>query len=124
MAEGAMTDHQFRDRRWEHRDMARLIGLTELAVDPELAGRAPGSMPSRIELRFADGSEAAEECLYHPGHSFAGTGLDEAVVRGKFARVAGPRLGAEGVAAVSAAVLGPGGDGLAGLMALLRGAGG
>ena len=78
MIEGAMTDEQFRDRRWEKPDMTRLIELTELTVDPGLAARAPGSMPSRIAVSFADGSTIEKECLFDPGHSFPDTGLDAA----------------------------------------------
>jgi len=82
-----MTDRQFRDRRWEMPDMTRLIEVTELSVDPKLAERAPGSMPSRIRVSFADGSIAEKECLYQPGHSFADRGLDEAVVHEKFTNI-------------------------------------
>jgi len=104
MAEGEMTDRQFRDRRWEMPDMTRLIEVTELSVDPSLAERAPGSMPSRIRVSFADGSVAEKECLYQPGHSFADRGLDEVVVNEKFTRIAEKHLTVDQAERISAEV--------------------
>ncbi|WP_186766567.1 MmgE/PrpD family protein [Puniceibacterium confluentis] len=92
MAEGAMTDDQFRERRWENPDMVRLIEMTELSVEPGLAERAPGSMPSRIEVTFDDGSQVAEECLFHPGHSDPDRGLDADAVCQKYDEVVRPHL--------------------------------
>ncbi|WP_159588225.1 MmgE/PrpD family protein [Chelativorans xinjiangense] len=92
MVEGAMTDRQFRDRRWEAPDMRRLIDLTELRVEPGLAERAPGSMPSRVRVTFEDGSTELQECLYDPGHSFPERGLNEAVVVEKFMAIAIRRM--------------------------------
>jgi 2-methylcitrate dehydratase len=104
MAEGAMTDEQFRDHRWEHPDMKRLIDVTELSVDPDLATRAPGSMPSRIILTFDDGSQIEQECLFHPGHSFPDKGLDQKVVFKKFEGIARSRLDTEHIERISEAV--------------------
>jgi 2-methylcitrate dehydratase len=94
MTEGAMTDDQFRDRRWEHDDMTALIEKTELSVDPGFAVRAPGSMPTRVAVTFRDGGRVEEECLYHPGHSFPDRGLNADVVMRKFDDFAGPMLSA------------------------------
>lgn len=105
MAEGAMTDEQFRDNRWDHPDMKRLIEITDLMVDPDLAARAPGSMPSRIRVIFSDGSVTEQECLYHPGHSFPDRGLDEAAVVSKFRTITSERMDGANVDALASAVL-------------------
>lgn len=123
MAEGEMTDRQFRDRRWEQADMVRLIEATDLSVDAGLAGRAPDAMPCRIRVRFADGSVAENECLYQPGHSFPERGLDPAVVEAKFRRVARGRLDDIRAGRVRDEVMALGGGRIDGLMALLREAG-
>ncbi|MBF9033044.1 hypothetical protein HKCCE2091_02240 [Rhodobacterales bacterium HKCCE2091] len=120
MAEGAMTDEQFRDRRWEHPDMTRLIEATELMVDPDLAARAPGSMPSRIRVVFDDGSEVVQECLYHPGHSFPDRGLDEDAVLSKFHAITDARMGAENATALAGDVLALGQGGIGPVMDRLR----
>ncbi|WP_425284488.1 hypothetical protein [Aliiruegeria lutimaris] len=106
MAEGAMTDAQFRDRRWEHADMTRLIDVTELSVDPDLAARAPGSMPSRIVVSFDDGRTVEQECLFHPGHSFPDKGLDEEVVNEKFEEIARFRMDENLILRIQDAVMG------------------
>lgn len=120
MAEGAMTDAQFRDRRWEHPDMLRLIEATELSVEPGLAERAPGSMPSRIEVTMEDGATVSEECLFHPGHSFPDRGLDAGAVCGKYDEVVGPHLGARVRDDLREAVLDFEARDIAAIMALLR----
>lgn len=120
MAEGEMTDRQFRNRRWEDPDMTRLIGLTELSVDPGLAARAPGSMPSRIRVSFADGRIAERECLYQPGHSFIDRGLNAAVVEQKFNRIAGELYDDEQLAQIRDEVMGLDKRGIGTLMGLLR----
>ena len=73
--------------------MVRLIEATELAVEPGFAERAPGSMPSRIEVTFDDGSDAVRECLFHPGHSFPDRGLSPDAVCRKYDQIAGPHIG-------------------------------
>jgi 2-methylcitrate dehydratase len=120
MAEGAMTDDQFRDRRWDHPDMVRLIALTELKVEKGLAERAPGSMPSRLRVSFSDGSVVEEEVLYHPGHSFPDRGLDEAVVVDKFMSIAVERMAASRAEDVAEDVLGLSVGTVEPLMTMLR----
>lgn len=105
LVDGAMTDAQFTGERWNDPVMKRLIDLTEMTVDPGMAARAPGSMPSSLEVIFADGSSVKRECLYHPGHSFPDKGLDEAVVLEKFRRIAADALSGEAINRVAKAVL-------------------
>ena len=123
MAEGSMTDAQFRDRRWEHPDMTRLIEVIELAVEPGLAERAPGSMPSRIEVSFDDGSKVEQECLFHPGHSDPLVGLNADVVRRKFDEVTGPHLDDTRRAELAEAVLDFESRDIGAIMGLLRASG-
>ena len=120
MAEGAMTDAQFRDRRWEQPDMLRLIEATDLTVEPGLAERAPGSMPSRIEVTLDDRSVVSEECLFHPGHSFPDRGLDAAAVCRKYDEVVGPHLSDATRKALREAVLDFETRDIAAIMTLLR----
>ena len=120
MIEGAMTDEQFRHRRWEDRDMVRLIDLTELKVEAGLAERAPGSMPSRLRVSFGDGSVEEEEVLYHPGHSFPDRGLDETVVVDKFMTIATERMSAPQAEKIAAEILGLSEGPVAPLMTMLR----
>lgn len=49
-------------------------------------------MPCRLQVRLAGGEDLIGECLYPPGHSFADSGLDRAVVEAKFHEVAGAVL--------------------------------
>lgn len=120
MVEGSMTDDQFRDRRWEKPDMTHLIELTELSVDPELAARAPGSMPSRIVITFKDGSRLEEECLFDPGHSFPDKGLDATVVQRKFEEIVSARLTATEVASIAGNVMSLDSNGVEPLLKALR----
>ena len=120
MVEGRMTDEQFRDRRWEKPDMTHLIDLTKLSVDPGLAARAPGSMPSRIAVTFADGSRIEEECLFDPGHSFPDKGLDEKVVQQKFRDIAFERITGDQIEGIVEAVNGIEATGLTPLIQALR----
>lgn len=124
MAEGAMTDHQFRDRRWEHPDMVRLIRLTEMKTDPDLAGRAPGSMPSQLRVTLSDGSVIEQECLFHSGHSHPDKGLDAEAVSQKFMTIATERMTDADAEALAGAALNLTAQPVTDVMARLRNLGG
>lgn len=123
MVDGAMTDAQFDAERWRDPLMQRLIGLTEMKTDPGLAACAPDSMPSRLRVTFDDGSSVERESLYHPGHSFPGRGLDDAVVVAKFRQTAAAALDVDAAARVAGAVMALETGDVGTMMSLLRKAG-
>jgi len=84
LADGALTEHQFANRRWLEPDTRALTAKVELKTSTEIGQRAPGSMPARIEVHLDGGERLVSECLYPPGHSFPERGLDRNVTVRKF----------------------------------------
>jgi len=84
LADGALTEHQFANRRWLEPEMRALTVKVELETSTEIVQRAPGSMPARIEVHLDGGERLVSECLYPPGHSFPERGLDRDVTVQKF----------------------------------------
>jgi 2-methylcitrate dehydratase len=119
LLEGAMGDHQYRDRRWEHADVVRLIELTEMEVTEDLAVRGTGAMPARITVTLTDGTVLTEECLFDSGHSFPREGLNAEAVTGKFAAITAPFLTEDRAQQIRAAVFAFETTDIADLMALL-----
>lgn len=88
LLDGELTHHQFDGERWaKDQAVRRLMECVNLEVSPELAKRAPDSMPCGLRVRLAGGEDIVMECLYPPGHSFVDRGLDLAVVEAKFHEV-------------------------------------
>ncbi|WP_323013843.1 MmgE/PrpD family protein [Devosia sp.] len=120
MVEGALGDHQYRDRRWEHEDIVRLIELTQMEVSEDLARRAPGAMPARIAVTLADGTVLTEECLFDSGHSFPDRGLSPDAVISKFTTITAPFISQDRSQRIRAAVENFETTEIASLMALLQ----
>jgi 2-methylcitrate dehydratase len=93
LVDGALTEHQFADKRWLEPEMAALTAKVELQTSAEIVARAPGSMPARVEVRLDSGERLVSECLYPPGHSFPERGLDRDVTVRKFYDVTDGLLG-------------------------------
>jgi 2-methylcitrate dehydratase len=87
LVDGALTEHQFANRRWLEPDMRTLTAKVELKTSTEIVARAPGSMPARVEVHLDGGERLVSECLYPPGHSFPERGLDPDVTVRKFYEV-------------------------------------
>ena len=87
LLDGKLTLDQYDGERWTAPDVCRLMDKVSLQVSGEAANAAPDSMPCRLRVRLTSGETIATECLYPPGHSFPGRGLDEAVVEEKFREV-------------------------------------
>ena len=84
LVDGAVTEHQFADKRWLEPEMQALTAKVELETSAEITARAPGNMPARIEVDLDSGEHLVSECLYPPGHSFPERGLDRDVTVRKF----------------------------------------
>src|SRR5215468_3001850 len=56
LADGALTERQFANKRWLESKMRALTAKVELKTSTEIVARAPGSMPARIEVHL-DGGE-------------------------------------------------------------------
>jgi 2-methylcitrate dehydratase len=84
LADGALTEHQFANKRWLEPKIRALTAKVELKTSTEIVQRAPGSMPARVEVHLEGGERLASECLYPPGHSFPECGLDRDVTVRKF----------------------------------------
>jgi 2-methylcitrate dehydratase len=88
LLDGELTHKQFDGERWlNDAAVRRLMDVVTFEVSDELAAQAPGSMPCRLEIEFADGRQLAAECLYPKGHSFPDGGLRSSVVEEKFLSV-------------------------------------
>ena len=94
LVDGALTEHQFADKRWLQPEMRSLTAKVELKTSPEITVRAPDSMPARVEVHLEGGERLVAECLYPPGHSFPERGLDRDVTVGKFRSITDGALGA------------------------------
>jgi 2-methylcitrate dehydratase len=94
LIDGALTERQFTDKRWLQPEMRSLTAKVELKTSPEIALRAPESMPARVEVHLDSGERLVSECLYPPGHSFPDRGLDRDVTVDKFRGVTDGLLGA------------------------------
>lgn len=84
LLDGKLTLDQYDGERWTAPDVCRLMDKVTLLVSKDAANAAPDSMPCRLRVRLVGGETIATECLYPPGHSFPGRGLDESVVEQKF----------------------------------------
>jgi 2-methylcitrate dehydratase len=84
LLDGAFTERQFANKRWLQPEMQALIAKVELKTSSEIGGRAPGSMPARLEVELGSGERLVSECLYAPGHSFPERGLDRDITIRKF----------------------------------------
>jgi 2-methylcitrate dehydratase len=93
LVDGALTEHQFADKRWLDPQMRSLIAKVELTTSPEIIARAPDGMPARVEVHLDSGERLVSECLYPPGHSFPVRGLDRDVTIRKFYDVTAGLLG-------------------------------
>jgi 2-methylcitrate dehydratase len=94
LVDGALTEHQFADKRWLQPEMRALTAKVELKTSPEITVRAPDSMPARVEVHLDGGERLVSECLYPPGHSFPERGLDRDVTVSKFRGITEYALGA------------------------------
>jgi 2-methylcitrate dehydratase len=93
LADGALTERQFANKRWLQAEMRALTAKVELTTSAEIVARAPGSMPARVEVELDGGERLVSECLYPPGHSFPERGLDRDVTVDKFHEVSDGLLG-------------------------------
>ena len=84
LADGALTEQQFANKRWLESKMRALTAKVELKTSTEIVARAPGNMPARVEVHLEGGERLMSECLYPPGHSFPERGLDRDVTVAKF----------------------------------------
>jgi 2-methylcitrate dehydratase len=84
LVDGALTEHQFANKRWLQPEMRALAAKVELETSAEISVRAPDSMPARVEVELDSGERVVSECLYPPGHSFPERGLDRDVTVRKF----------------------------------------
>jgi|GEM_PF-866742 len=93
LVDGALTEHQFANKRWLQPEMRALVAKVELETSTEISVRAPDSMPARVEVELDSGERLVSECLYPPGHSFPERGLDRDVTVRKFYDVTDGLLG-------------------------------
>ncbi|HEY6259797.1 MAG TPA: MmgE/PrpD family protein [Xanthobacteraceae bacterium] len=84
LVDGALTERQLAAKRWLQPEMRALTAKVELKTSTEIVGRAPDSMPARVEVDLDGGERLVSECLYPPGHSFPERGLDRDVTVRKF----------------------------------------
>ena len=84
LADGALTELQFANKRWLEQKMRALTAKVELKTSTEIVQRAPGSMPARVEVSLDGGERLVSECLFPPGHSFPERGLNRDVTVAKF----------------------------------------
>jgi hypothetical protein len=80
-------------RRYEAMSSAKMPRISDTAG--EIAVRAPGSMPARVEVEMDGGERLVSECLCPPGYSFPERGLDRDVTVRKFHDVSDGLLGAD-----------------------------
>lgn len=83
IADGTFGLPQFDGERWNDPRLRGLMARMEMATDPELTRRAPGSFSCRLEATMKDGTRKQTEVLYAPG--FSRDGLDAAAIMSKFA---------------------------------------
>src|SRR5262249_59587719 len=67
LADGALTERQFANRRWLEPEMRALTAKVELKTATAIIPRAPGSMPARIEGHLDGGERLRSECPVPPG---------------------------------------------------------
>jgi 2-methylcitrate dehydratase len=92
LKDGAFSLAQYSGERWNDPELRNLMSCMQMATDADLARRAPGSYPSRIEAETTDGRSYQAEVLLPPGLSHGG--LQPQVVIGKFDALTAPRLSA------------------------------
>jgi 2-methylcitrate dehydratase len=103
IADGTFGLPQFDEERWNDPSLRALMAKMEMATDPHLFQRAPGSFSCRLEATMKDGSRKQTEVLYAPG--FSRDGLDTAAILSKFAALT-PRHSSQFRQEVVAAVTG------------------
>jgi len=90
LADGAFGLAQYNDERWNDPALRALMSRIEMTTDADLAQRASGSYPCRLEAETKDGRSLRAEVLFLPG--FSGGGLTPEAIIGKFEALAAPRL--------------------------------
>lgn len=83
---------QYDNERWNDPKVRAVMAKLEIAVDPELNRRSPGSFPCVMTARDNTGREIVVEVLDPPG--FSRRGLDEAAVTRKFNAITASHLDA------------------------------
>lgn len=92
LLDGAFGFAQYEHERWNDPKVRAIMGRIEMAVDPTLTQRAPGSFPCRLEAAGRGGTAQAE-VLFPPG--FSRGGLKAEAVIAKFQAVTSERIGVQ-----------------------------
>jgi 2-methylcitrate dehydratase len=90
LKDGAFGLAQYSGERWNDPELRDLMNRMEMTTDADVAQRAPGSYPCRIEAEMTDGRSYQAEVLFPPGLSHGG--LQPQVVIAKFDALTAPRL--------------------------------
>ena len=86
LTDGRFGLGQYEGERWNDPAMQALMAKLEMTTDADLARRAPGSFPCRIEATDKDGRGHTVEVLYPPGSSRGG--LEQDAIIAKFETIA------------------------------------
>ena len=92
LLDGSFGLAQFENARWNDPKVRAVMARLEIAVDPELNARSPGSFPCRMEATCDDGRVLVADIPDPPG--FSRHGLDSGAVTQKFNAVTAGHLDA------------------------------
>jgi 2-methylcitrate dehydratase len=93
LADGAVTEQQFRPARFSDPGLLELVGKVRVHRDPTLSARYPRGIPNRVTITMKDGRRLVREVEFPRGH--AQNPMTDAEVEHKFRTLVEPRYGKE-----------------------------